>query len=354
MATGPVMVAWLPLCRRTAAGPLAAAFLAGLTTTGCVRPTLVDHGPQAHYQTAFPVTDVSGQLEEAFQAVKRIHVTGVYDHYRFLPETALFEGDALGEDVLALAVDTFRSTTSREASAVQVARATRGVILVTNHHVISFPDTVVEYGEVAGHRPITRISVKRNQYSLVKDRMTVQPFEILARDPASDLALIGAAYPGGTEDQVVSILSVQAGDSDRLSWGSFVYVLGYPGGFPMVTRGIVSDPHRESTSSFLIDGLWNEGISGGPILAVRGEDGSLEWVGIARAAAGKTEPRLVPDPETIQDPGQGLPYEGRIYLEDVQRILYGISFAVPMNTIREFIDRNRADLRRRGWEPSRF
>jgi hypothetical protein len=340
---------------------MAAAFLAGLATTGCVRSRLVDRGPQAHYQTAFPGNDVSGQLEEAFRSVKRIQVTGVYDHYRFSPENAPLEGDPLGEEVLALAVDTYRSTTSRSASAVQIAKATRGITLLTNQHAISFPDTVVEYADgvgrghvnAPGRRPIARISVKRNQYNLVKDRMAVQPFEILARDASSDLALIGAAYPLGAEDRAVSVLSVRAGDSDRLSLGSFVYVLGYPGGFPMVTRGIVSDPHREATSSFLIDGLWNEGISGGPILAVRGEDGSLEWVGIARAAAGKTEPRLVPDPEAIGDPEQRLLYEGRVYLEDVQRILYGISFAVPVNTIREFIDRNRADLRRRGWQPSR-
>ena len=32
------------------------------------------------------------------------------------------------------------------------------------------------------------------------------------------------------------------GDASRLTWGSFVYVLGYPQGYPMVTRGIVSLP----------------------------------------------------------------------------------------------------------------
>jgi len=322
----------------------------------------LERGPQAHYQTASPVNDVSGQLEEAFRAVKRILVTGVYDHYRFSPETAPLEGDSLGDAVFALAVDTFRSSNSRGASAVQIASTTRGVTLVTNNHAVSFPDTVVQYADevwtghakARGRRPIAEISVKRNQYNLVQERMTSQPFEILARDASSDLALLGAAYPTDAEVSPVPVLSVRAGDSDRLSWGSFVYVLGYPGGYPMVTRGIVSDPRGQTTSSFLIDGLWNEGISGGPILAVRGDDGSLEWVGIARAAAGKTEPRLVPDPEALQDPERRLVYEGRIYLEDVQQILYGISFAVPLNTIRAFIDRNRDDLRHRGWAPSGF
>jgi hypothetical protein len=347
---------------RSSTWMFAVAIPAGLFATGCVRYVPVERGPQAYYQTGFPTQDVSGQLEETFRSVKRIRVTGVYDHYRFSPGAAPLEGDPLGADVLARAVDTFTNSTSREASAVQVARANRRVTLLTNQHAIHFPDTVVEYAEAAGRtrratpgrRPIERVSVKRDQYNLVMDREGIQPFEILARDAQADLAFIGASYPMGTESQVLSVLQMQVGDADRLSWGSFVYVLGHPGGYPIVTRGIVSDPRREATASFLIDGLWNEGISGGLILAVRGVDGSLEWVGIARAAAGRIEHRLTPDPEAIGDLDQRLLYEGRIYLEEVQRILYGISLSVPMTTIRQFISRNRADLRGRGWELPRF
>lgn len=345
-----------------AAVALAAALLATLAGTSCVRNVALDRGPQAYYQTAFPGHDLSGHLEDAFRAVKRIRVTGVYDHYRFSPETAPQEGDPLGPRVLARAVDTFTNSTSREASAVQIAKAARRVTLLTNHHATHFPDTVVEYAETVGRsqptppgrRRIDRISIKKDQFNLVMDRAGIQPFEILARDVQSDLALIGASYPAGIESQTLAILSVPIGNADRLSWGSFVYVLGHPGGYPMVTRGIVSDPRREATASFLIDGLWNEGISGGPILAVRGEDGNLEWVGIARAAAGRIEHRLTPDPEALQSLEQRQLYDGRIYLEEIQRILYGISLSVPMTTIREFINRNRADLRRRGWEVPRF
>ena len=200
-----------------------------------------------------------------------------------------------------------------------------------------------------GRRIIHRISIKQDQYNLVVDRNALRTFEVLAEDAPSDLALLGTVYPTDAESRSLSVLRVRVGDSERLSWGSFVYVLGHPGGYPVVTRGIVSDPGREATSSFLIDGLWNEGTSGGPILAVRGDDGSLEWVGIARAAAGRTEHRLAPDPELAESKDQRLLYEGRIYLEEVQRILYGISLSVPMTTIREFMDRNRANLRSRGW-----
>jgi S1-C subfamily serine protease len=360
--SGPTALEGLTLPMPLAAWVLGAFLLAATASAGCARYVPVERGPHAYYQTAFPEYDVSGQLEEAFRAVKRIRVTGVYDHYRFSPDTAPLEGDPLGPGVLALAVDTFTNSTSREASAVQIARMNRRVTLLTNHHATHFPDTLVELAErprgerpaPPGRRRIERVSVKRDQYNLVMDQAGIQPFDVLARDVQLDLALVGAAYPLGTEGRVLSILQVPVGDADRLSWGSFVYVLGHPGGYPMVTRGIVSDPRREATASFLIDGLWNEGISGGPILGIRGEDGSLEWVGIARAAAGRIEQRLTPDPATIPVLDQRALYEGRIYLEEVQRILYGISLSVPMTSIREFLARNRTSLRNRGWEVPRF
>jgi hypothetical protein len=63
----------------------------------------------------------------------------------------------------------------------------------------------------------------------------------------------------------------------------------------------------------------------------------------------------VPDPEAIKDMvDDRLPYEGRIYIEETQRILYGISLSVSMTTIREFVDRNRDELERLGWRVPGF
>ncbi|MFO8175918.1 MAG: serine protease [Longimicrobiales bacterium] len=342
---------------------VAAMLLVGFAAAGCTRYVALEGDPQGYYQTAFPGQDISGQIDRAFRAVKRIQVTGVYEHYRFSPGDAPMEGDRLGADVLARAVDTFTSSNTRQASAVQIARAGRRVTLLSNQHAIHFPDTLVEYFQGTGRRPpgareprvIERVSVRRRQENFLVDWENIQPFEVLARNVPADLALIGASYPAGTESLALSVLEVPVGNANRLSWGSFVYVLGHPGGYPVVTRGIVSEPLRPATTSFLIDGLWNEGISGGPILAVRGETGGLEWVGIARAAAGRVEYRLTPETEAMDDmTDERMLYEGRIYLERAQRILYGISLSVSMNTIREFLDRNREDLGILGWQVPRY
>jgi S1-C subfamily serine protease len=144
------------------------------------------------------------------------------------------------------------------------------------------------------------------------------------------------------------------GDPRRLSLGSFIYVLGYPGGYPMVTRAIVSDPNRDRRGGFVTDGLWNEGISGGPILAVRGDDGALEWVGITRAGAGVRETLLLPEDMDPPDEDFFILYDGAIYAESALRIQYGIALTVPMLALRSFVSAHRSALSRRGYDVRRF
>ena len=79
-------------------------------------------------------------------------------------------------------------------------------------------------------------------------------------------------------------------------------------------------------------------MSGAPILAVRGEGGGWSGFGIALAASARTEYRLKAQEgaERTQDPLR--PYEGPIYLQPVEEIRYGITFSVPMDVIRQFLD----------------
>jgi hypothetical protein len=117
----------------------------------------------------------------------------------------------------------------------------------------------------------------------------------------------------------------------------------------MVTRSIVSNPNWDGRGGFISDGLWNEGISGGLILAIRGGTGDLEAVGLARAGAAMTELRLQPDTLSTPSGGETRRYEGMLYIESVLRIQYGITLPVSMTVVMGFLDRNRAALRSRGY-----
>jgi hypothetical protein len=335
--------------------------LAGLTVTGCTRYVEADRGPQAYYQTGFPIHDTSGELERALESVKRIRVNTLYQTYLFDEATAPSETVRITNEVLATATDTVISDRSRAATAVLVAKEEGRLVLLTADHAVHFPDTIVERygpegaGVVVGEtRTLRSVSVLTQRTNWVVGLPELDPFRVLARDEVNDLAFIGVEYGELPEEGGPRVLSQAPGRPDRLSWGSFVYVLGYPSGYPMVTRGIVSDPQGEQAGAFVIDGLWNEGMSGGLILAVRGDGSGMEWVGMARAAAARTEDVLVPEEGAHDGREPWMPYEGPIFLEEVRRIQYGITLSVPMHAIRRFADRHRSQLREDGYELPRF
>lgn len=341
---------------------------------GCTRYVAVDPaaGPQAYYQTAYPMQDMSVELERTLASVVRIHAEAWYDRYVFM-DGDVFVASQPAEasaELLSRAVDTVAWNRTAAATAVIVASSRERLTLLTADHAIDFPDEVVQYfesperaGVAAGDEgSIESISIKvRESFAMVTPSQ-VEPFEVLARNGVDDLALLGVVLPpepqpGGVPvvapRSLAPVLPMADGDPSRLSWGSFVYFLGYPSGLRMVTRGIVSEPDQRD-GSFLVDGLWNEGMSGAPILAVRGDGAGLEWIGIARAAAATSEPRLVAEEAAERTQNPRRPYAGPIFLRRVQEIRYGISFSVPVNVIRRFVDRERARLTDLGYPTPSF
>jgi len=111
------------------------------------------------------------------------------------------------------------------------------------------------------------------------------PFEVVGRDPLSDLAVIRAAEGG--------LVAAQLGDAERLRVGQLVVAIGNPHGFAgSVTAGVVSAlgralPAQAGAASRLIenviqtDAALNPGNSGGALADSRGS-----VVGINTAVAG--------------------------------------------------------------------
>ncbi len=348
-------------------------FLASLVPAGCTRYVEVDGGlgPQAYYRTGFPIRDVSEALERASPLVVHVLVQRSYQTYLFAedgaPTTAHLESP--GSDVRSLAVDSVLSRESTVSTGVVIASSPMRLTILATDHSTHFPDTIVstfgrertDSGPDPDQQAIERLSIKIRQENSVSGPRYVDPFEILARSEAQDLALIGVTFPEdvgpclgpGLVDPCIAAdrlpPALTTGDPRRLSLGSFVYVHGYSAGAKMLTHAIVSEPNQGLDASFLIDGLWNEGMSGAPILAVRGDAGGLEWVGIARAASARTEYRLVAEEraELSQDPRR--PYEGPVYLQPTQEIRYGVTFSVPMTVIRRFLDEHQTLLQERGY-----
>ena len=70
-----------------------------------------------------------------------------------------------------------------------------------------------------------------------------EDFDVLAIDNLNDIAILGSEINEGDLDRV-KVFPYPSGKSKELEWGSFVYIMGYPLGLQMITRGIVSNPTK--------------------------------------------------------------------------------------------------------------
>jgi S1-C subfamily serine protease len=135
-------------------------------------------------------------------------------------------------------------------------------------------------------------------------------FEVVGRDPLSDLALIRTAAGG--------LLPAELGDAERLRVGQLVVAIGNPHGFAgSVTAGVVSAlgralPTRSGSASRLIenviqtDAALNPGNSGGALA-----DARASVVGINTAVAGVGLGLAVPINEATRRIVGALMTEGR-------------------------------------------
>ncbi|MBT8399609.1 MAG: serine protease, partial [Rhodothermia bacterium] len=172
--------------------------------------------------------------------------------------------------------------------------------------------------------------------------------EIISIDRRADLVIVGQEL--GEGDVRVPPLQLATGEMDDLQWGSFVYVLGYPAGVKMVTRGLTSRPVADNRKSFVIDATFNNGFSGGAVLAIRGGIPNLEWVGVATSSAARTEWALMPsvsEGDVGLDPGR--PFRGDIYAVQKKSLRYGITICVSSDAVVQFLDRHREALHSQGF-----
>ena len=348
---------WRVEFRRSLPGP-AVPLLIALWAGGCTQYGGEGLPPQAYYRTGSPRRDVSDDLERILESVVQIRVVAKYVTYVFSSEEAPTVGQLRRSMALERAESARTLDRSRTATAVLVSRSNRRLLLLTAGHAVHVPDSVAEFfgdegGELADAPASTRVrsvGILGSRENFVVGLPGLEPFRVLVHDAERDLAFLGMQYPRDADLTHLKVLSVEPGDSRRLSWGSHVYMLGYPAGYRMVTQGIVSDPEADLTASFVVDGLGHEGMSGGPIFAVRGDDESLEWVGVARATPVAMEEELVPEKDLeVRDPW--IPYKGPIYLRPVSRPHLGITLSRSIRQIRAFADENRDRLRELGYAP---
>ena len=309
------------------------------------------------YDTAFPHVEAAEAFEDILDSIRMINAVANYKHFLCDRESGITPDDLDDEKLekRAADIDFFQDTASGTATVIHFQSGK--LALLTNAHIVHFPDTLVFYFEEdeAGdaQRLVQSIAVKENQQNYIPDIPGADRLDILAIDNDVDVALLGQdvpLLPAGS----VSVFNYPLGEAKDLEWGSFVYVVGFPAGTKMITRGLVSKPFR-SRNAFVIDATFNRGFSGGLVLAVRDGVPHFEWVGMATASASTTEYRLRPPQDTPPDDiDPRVPYRGDLFLERHRAIRYGITLCIPINAVEAFIEAHAARLAAQGYRLKLF
>ena len=326
-----------------------------LVMTGCtqkiydvVYPTLND----GRYDSEFPYRNASKQLEEISKSVKMLNYISYYKAYRFDEKQNILNSNINNKKIKDIAIDEvyFNETASGTATIIFYDGVKVG--LLTCAHIGDYPDTVITYYKSpfsTNEKVIQQIAIKVRDHYFVNEIQGDANFEVILTDEKRDLALLSKKVPGDPF-QTIKPFKYPLGKSSNLELGSFVYIIGYPMGHKMITKGIVSNTRDNKSDSFLIDALFNRGFSGGIILAIRDGVPNFELVGITKSVSAKNQYFLAPPPLNGQldyDPYHQ--YDGEVHVKRFEGINYGITYTISTDEILEFLAENETLLLQKGF-----
>ncbi len=309
------------------------------------------------YDSEYPQEPSADKLQEIMETVKLVSTLAFYEGYEF-SEDSYIEKSQISEDLIEQrAAQKFHFNQPATGTATVIYRAGRQIALLTCAHIIDFPDTMITFfrdveGKLTNY--IQTVSFKIRQNINVIDSHLGSNFRILASDRHSDIALIGKELSINTP-YIIPVFNFGLGNAEELTWGNFVYTIGYPRGEKMITTAIVSRATRDKEATFIIDAVFNRGFSGGIVLAIRDGVPNFELVGMAKSVPAETKYYLAPDKSfkqlesTLQDV-----YKGDLRIESYENIYYGITYVVSVNKIQEFINNNSVLLRQEGYKIDQF
>ena len=326
-------------------------------SSGCVNKKLavISRGfSDGRYDSEFPSKNASTEIERITHSIKKLYCVSSYTTYQFKKEAKItwYHIRQGTYKKAAWGIISTNETTFGTATIIGVTNSR--VALLTCAHIIHSRDTLVSYFEPSEEDPLLYIksfSIKEKQENWVKDLSDCGSFPVLAADFSSDIALLGKKCE--TLMDTVVPFSYPSGKAKELEWGSFVYVLGYPMGNLIVTKGIVSLPSKRPSGEFTLDALLNKGCSGGIILAIRDGVPNFELVGIVKTVNSSQDQFLKPAEDDYRYTDY-IPYKGDIYVGSSERIQYGLNAVVPIETIQDFYQKNRMELLKNGFDLDRF
>jgi hypothetical protein len=329
---------------------LVLSYVSGCSTVSYekIYPTLQD----GKYDSEFPYKSTSDELSKISETIQRVNTTAFYKIYVF-DEKNNFTFDSLKNKKLSeIAVREALADNSSSGTAVTVYSENGNVALLTCAHTITFPDTIIAYkSDASGNATnyLESISIKEKQVIYVAGFPEGSQVEILAIDNQSDIALIGRKY-SAQKGIFFPAFNYPLGKAKEVEWGTFVYLVGYPINFKIITKAIVSSPRRDELGSFLVDAVINPGFSGGFVLAIRDGVPNFELIGMVQWVPEEEESLIYPENlKTKSSYNPVVPYDGNLYVRKHSSIRYGIAKIIPVESIMTFLLKNKSYLNESGF-----
>jgi hypothetical protein len=324
--------------------------LSGCTTVSyeTIYPTLKD----GKYDSEFPYKSTSDELNKISETIQRVNSTAFYKIYVFDEKDNITLNDLENKDLSKIAVKEALADNSSSGTAVTVYSQNGNVALLTCAHTITFPDTLIAYRlDKAGYQTkyVESISIKEKQVIYIAGFPEGSQVDVIAKDSKTDIALIGRKF-GAQKGIFFPTFSYPWGKAKEVEWGTFVYLIGYPINFKMITKAIVSSPRRDESGSFLVDAVINPGFSGGLVLAIRDGVPNFELIGVVQWVPEEEESMIYPENlKTKTSYNPVVPYTGNLFVRKHSLIRYGIAKVIPVETVQNFLLENKSLLTEQGF-----
>ncbi|MDH7603639.1 MAG: serine protease [Melioribacter sp.] len=308
------------------------------------------------YDSEFPYTNASKQLEEISDCIRLINSIAFYTSYVFDSSSFITVEELKKIDIERKAVQKVYFNRTASGTATLIYKGQDKILFLTVAHVVSFEDTLISYfinqdGSTSNF--VQSISIKTRQTNYIPDLPSGSELEIVLIDKNIDVALLGKKILQ-TELLNVSVFNYPWGKSSELEWGNFVYVFSYPMNLKMVTKALVSISSKEK-NTFLIDAVFNRGSSGGIVLAIRDGAPNFELVGLVKSVPADFQYTVHPlTKDRNLDFNPMMPYKGELYVEREQILRTGITKVICIEAIKDLIEIHKSYLASKGYFLPKF
>ena len=304
------------------------------------------------YDSHFPLTTVDEDIEKIERSIKLITNLTFYEAHDFALESKITSDNLTDITINEKSIKKYIVQQPASGTATLLSQSYNKIALLTCEHIVCAPDTLINYFLDKNDRLtsyIQSIAIKSRESISVIGMPGFKNLHILASDSDLDVAIIVA-----TLDPIpifpLPVFKYSMGKAEELKWGTFVYVIGFPYGKKLISTAIVSNPNRDKKNGFIIDATMHRGASGGLIVALRDGAPNFELVGMASALSAEREYVLRPGDEFDEMQfGFGHPYEGNIIIDKRMKINYGITYAVSIEAIQDFIRKNKKTISKAGF-----